>query len=69
MLVVSREVALVRELSSGVALMAEGRVAEIDRPRDVLDGPREARTREFVSRILRHWGRRAWRRRSAAPTP
>jgi polar amino acid transport system ATP-binding protein len=54
MLVVSHEMGFVREVSSRVAFMAEGRVVEIGRPGEVFDGPREARTREFVGRILRH---------------
>jgi polar amino acid transport system ATP-binding protein len=44
----------VREVASHVAFMADGRVVEIGPPAQIFDTPREARTREFVSKILRH---------------
>jgi polar amino acid transport system ATP-binding protein len=54
MLIVSHEMSFVREVSSRVAFMAEGSVVETGTPREIFDAPREARTREFVGRILRH---------------
>jgi polar amino acid transport system ATP-binding protein len=54
MVIVSHEMAFIREVASEAVLMADGKVVESGRPADILDRPREARTREFVSRILRH---------------
>lgn len=54
MLIVSHEMSFVREVSSKVVFMAGGRVVETGTPRQVFDEPLEARTREFVSKILRH---------------
>jgi polar amino acid transport system ATP-binding protein len=44
----------VREVSSKVVFMAGGHVIETGPPNEIFDTPREARTREFVSKILRH---------------
>jgi len=54
MLIVSHEMGFVREVSSRAAFMAEGRVVEVAPPAALFDTPREARTRDFVARILRH---------------
>jgi polar amino acid transport system ATP-binding protein len=54
MFIVSHEMGFVREVSARVAFMADGRVVEVGPPRQIFDGPEEERTREFVSRILRH---------------
>jgi polar amino acid transport system ATP-binding protein len=54
MLIVSHEMSFVREVSSKVVFMAEGRIVETGTPQQIFDAPREARTREFVSKILRH---------------
>ena len=54
MLIVSHEMGFVREISAKVVFMAEGRVVEQGPPEAVFDAPREARTREFVSKIIRH---------------
>ena len=54
MLIVSHEMGFIREVASNVAFMANGRVVEIGPPLQIFDAPREARTREFVSKILRH---------------
>lgn len=51
---VSHEMAFVREVSSKVIFMAQGRVVESGSPAQIFDAPREARTQEFVSKILRH---------------
>jgi len=53
-LVVSHEMAFIREVSSKVAFLAGGMVVETGDPRQIFDAPREARTRDFVSKILRH---------------
>ena len=54
MMIVSHEMGFIREVSSRVAFMANGKVVEIGPPAQVFDTPREARTRDFVSKILRH---------------
>jgi polar amino acid transport system ATP-binding protein len=54
MLIVSHEMGFVRELSSRVVFMAEGHIVEAGTPQQIFDAPLEARTREFVGKILRH---------------
>ncbi|TFF23174.1 amino acid ABC transporter ATP-binding protein [Jiella endophytica] len=54
MLIVSHEMGFVRELSSRVVFMADGRIVETGTPGEVFETPQETRTREFVSKILRH---------------
>jgi polar amino acid transport system ATP-binding protein len=54
MLIVSHEMGFIREVSTQVAFMANGKVVEIGPPAALFDQPREARTRDFVSKILRH---------------
>ncbi|OTP78236.1 amino acid ABC transporter ATP-binding protein [Caballeronia sordidicola] len=52
--IVSHEMSFVREVSSKVVFMAGGHVIETGSPKEIFDTPRETRTREFVSKILRH---------------
>jgi polar amino acid transport system ATP-binding protein len=54
MLIVSHEMSFVRELSSRVVFMADGRIVEAGTPQQIFDAPLEARTREFVGKIPRH---------------
>ncbi len=54
MLIVSHEMAFVREISTRVAMMDKGQVVETGAPRQIFDSPKVDRTREFVSKILRH---------------
>ena len=54
MLIVSHEMGFVREISAKVVFMAEGRVVEQGPPDAVFDAPQQTRTREFVSKIIRH---------------
>jgi len=51
---VSHEMGFVRELSSRVIFMADGRIVEYGTPAQIFDSPQQPRTREFVSKILRH---------------
>ena len=51
---VSHEMAFVREVSSKVIFMADGNVVESGTPAQIFDSPQQPRTREFVSKILRH---------------
>ena len=52
MVVVTHEIPFTREVADWVVFMAEGRVVEQGKPKDVLVRPREARTREFLQRYL-----------------
>ncbi len=54
MLIVSHEMGFVREVSSRVVFMAEGRIVESGTPQQIFDAPLEARTIDFVGKILRH---------------
>jgi polar amino acid transport system ATP-binding protein len=54
MLIVSHEMAFVREVSAKVTFMADGRIVEIGTPKDIFDRPQVERTREFVGKILHH---------------
>jgi polar amino acid transport system ATP-binding protein len=54
MLIVSHEMGFVRKVSSRVAMMDKGQIIEVGTPEQIFQGPKEARTSEFVSKILRH---------------
>jgi polar amino acid transport system ATP-binding protein len=54
MLIVSHEMGFIREVSSRVAFLDGGRIVEIGAPAAIFDAPQEPRTRDFVSKILRH---------------
>lgn len=54
MIIVSHEMAFVREVSTRVAMMDEGRVIEVDTPGKIFESPAEERTQRFISKILSH---------------
>ncbi|WP_416194896.1 amino acid ABC transporter ATP-binding protein [Pseudomonas sp. CCC3.1] len=54
MLLVSHEMSFVREVSTRIVMMDKGQVVEIGTPKQIFEAPVEARTREFVGKILRH---------------
>ena len=54
MLIVSHEMAFVREVASKVVMMDKGLVVEEGPPKQIFDAPRTDRAREFVGKILRH---------------
>lgn len=54
MLVVSHEMAFVREVSSRVLFMDRGRVIETGPPARLFDAPQTERARDFVTKILKH---------------
>jgi polar amino acid transport system ATP-binding protein len=54
MLLVSHEMAFVREVSTRVVMMDHGQIVETGTPAELFDDPREQRTRDFMSKILRH---------------
>ena len=52
MLVVTHEMAFARDVSSRVMFMDDGVIAEDGLPEDIFHAPKQARTREFLSRYL-----------------
>ncbi len=54
MMIVSHEMGFIREVSSRVVFMASGQVVEDGPARHIFDAPTQARTQDFVSKILRH---------------
>jgi polar amino acid transport system ATP-binding protein len=54
MLIVSHEMAFVKEVSSTVVMMDKGQIVEVGPPREIIDAPRTDRAREFFGKILRH---------------
>lgn len=54
MIIVSHEMSFVREVSTRVAMMDEGRIVEVGAPEQIFSAPEEERTRDFVSKILSH---------------
>ena len=52
MLVVTHEMAFARDVSSRVMFMDDGVIAEDGRPEEIFHAPKQARTREFLSRYL-----------------
>ena len=57
MLVATHEMAFARQVADRVVFLHEGRVHEQGPPEQVLDDPREARTREFLRRFRERDGR------------
>ena len=54
MLIVSHEMAFVKEVSSTVVMMDKGQIVEVGPPREIIDAPKTERAREFFGKILRH---------------
>jgi polar amino acid transport system ATP-binding protein len=54
MLLVSHEMAFVREISTKVVMMDEGRVVEQGSPAAIFETPTQARTKSFTQAIIRH---------------
>ncbi len=54
MLLVSHEMAFVREVSTRVVMMDGGYVVESGPPQQIFEAPTQARTQDFVSKILKH---------------
>ena len=53
MLIVSHEMNFVKEVSSRVVFMDEGSIIEINNPKNIFEKPKEKRTLDFVSKILK----------------
>jgi polar amino acid transport system ATP-binding protein len=54
LIIVSHEMSFVREVSTRVAMMDEGRIVESGTPQQIFAAPAQKRTQDFVSKILRH---------------
>jgi polar amino acid transport system ATP-binding protein len=54
MILVSHEMAFVREIADRVVMMDKGVVVEEGPPAEILDNPKSARARDFFGKILRH---------------
>jgi polar amino acid transport system ATP-binding protein len=54
MLIVSHEMAFIREVASKVVFMDQGRIVEVGPPARIFDAPESPRLREFTAKILRH---------------
>jgi polar amino acid transport system ATP-binding protein len=52
MIVVTHEIAFAREVADRVVFMADGRIVEQGPPGEVLDRPRQERTRAFLAKVL-----------------
>ena len=52
MVVVTHEIPFSREVADWVVFLADGRVVEEGKPRDVLVNPQQPRTREFLKRYI-----------------
>jgi polar amino acid transport system ATP-binding protein len=54
MMVVTHEIGFAREVASRIVLMDEGTIVEQGPPAQVLDNPRQERTRRFLGLVLEH---------------
>ena len=54
MIIVSHEMAFVREVADKVVFMDDGQIIEAGIPADLFDNPKTDRSRDFFSKILRH---------------
>ncbi|MFE6735305.1 amino acid ABC transporter ATP-binding protein [Microbacterium sp. NPDC057650] len=52
MVLVTHEMGFAREVADRVVFMADGKVVESSTPAELFDDPKEARTRDFLSKVL-----------------
>ena len=52
MMVVTHELAFAREVGDALTFMADGTIVERGEPRELLANPKEARTKDFLSKVL-----------------
>jgi ABC-type glutathione transport system ATPase component len=69
MVVVTHEMAFAREAADRVYLLEEGQFVEAGPPEQVLDAPRDERTRTFLARFTAHGDARASAEASAGAVP
>jgi polar amino acid transport system ATP-binding protein len=54
MIVVTHEIGFAREVAHRVVFMDEGVIVEQGQPAQVLESPKEERTKEFLGLVLEH---------------
>jgi ABC-type glutathione transport system ATPase component len=54
MMVVTHEISFARHVGDRTVFMDEGRIVEEGSPDDIIEAPKNERTRKFFSPILRH---------------
>ena len=54
MIVVTHEIGFAREVADKVVFMDEGVIIEQGKPKDILDKPKEERTKKFLGLVLEH---------------
>jgi ABC-type polar amino acid transport system ATPase subunit len=54
MVIVTHEMGFAREVADRIVYIDRGRILEVGTPTQIFDAPQEQRTREFLSRVLRH---------------
>lgn len=54
MILVSHEMAFVREVADRVVMMDDGQVVESGSPAEIFDSPKTERARDFFAKVLRH---------------
>jgi polar amino acid transport system ATP-binding protein len=54
MIVVTHEMGFAREVADGVVFMDGGVIVEAGEPSQVIDNPREERTKQFLGLVLEH---------------
>ncbi len=54
MVVVTHEMGFAREVGDRIVFMDEGRIVEIEEPKNFFDAPRSDRARSFLSKVLNH---------------
>ena len=54
MIVVTHEIGFAREVADQVVFMDEGVIVEQGKPKEVLDKPKEERTKKFLGLVLEH---------------
>ena len=54
MILVSHEMAFVREVADRVVMMDNGKVVEVGAPGEIFDAPKTDRARDFFAKVLRH---------------
>jgi ABC-type polar amino acid transport system ATPase subunit len=52
MIVVTHEMGFAREVADKVVFIDKGQIVEMGTPKQVLDNPKEARTKAFLNKVL-----------------
>lgn len=53
MVIVTHEMGFAREVSDRVIFMSDGKIVEEDKPENIFSNPQNARTKEFLNKVLR----------------